>query len=92
MENGKVAIFLQVKAINSFVISAPVAIGGNFAQNAQVVAFKSWNFKPAVAWICVEFVGFHFDLFLFGRVDSLLQYTTWFGERKWFFFIFWGKI
>jgi hypothetical protein len=45
-----------------------------------------------VAWICVEFVGFHFDLFLFGRVDSLLQYTTWFGERKWFFFIFWGKI
>ena len=65
MENGEVAVLFQVKAINPFVISPPVAIGGNFAQDAQVVAFKSWNFKPTVSWVCVEFVGIHFLFVLF---------------------------
>jgi hypothetical protein len=88
MENGKVAVLFQVKAINPFVISAPVAIGGNFAQDAQVVAFKSWNFKPGVSWICMEFVGIHFDLFC---LVGLIPYFTIphdFGNASSFFSFF----
>jgi hypothetical protein len=88
MENGKVAVLFQVKTINPFVISPPVAVGGNFAQDAQVVAFKSWNFKPGVSWICMEFVGIHFDLFC---LVGLIPYFTIphdFGNASSFFFFF----